>query len=31
MGLIYAQSIFGNFQYGGIHKVEFFMLANAST
>ncbi len=31
MGLIYAQCILGIFQYGGIHKVQFFMLVNAST
>ncbi len=31
MGLIYVQCILGNFQYGGVHKVQFFMLANAST
>ncbi len=27
MGLIYAQCILGNFHYGIIHKVQFFMLA----
>ncbi len=31
MGLIYAQCFLGNFQYGGVHKVQFFKLANAST
>ncbi len=31
MDLIYMQCILGNFQYGGIHKVQFFMIANAST
>ncbi len=31
MGFIYVQCILGNFQYGGVHKVQFFMLANAST
>ncbi len=31
MGLIYAQCILGNFHYGGVHKVKFFMLDNAST
>ncbi len=31
MDLIYTQFILGNFQYGGIHKVQFFMIANAST
>ncbi len=31
MGLMYTQCILGNFQYGGVHKVQFFMLANAST
>ncbi len=31
MGLIYAQCILGNFQYGSVHKVQFFMLVNAST
>ncbi len=31
MDLIYAQCILGNFQYGGVHKVEFFMIANTST
>ncbi len=30
MGLIYAQCILGNFQYGGIHKVQFFILDNTS-
>ncbi len=23
--------VLGNFQYGGVHKVQFFMIANAST
>ncbi len=31
MDLIYAQCVLGNFQYGGVHKVQFFMIANAST
>ncbi len=31
MGLMYAQCILGNFQYGGVHKVQFIMIANAST
>ncbi len=31
MDLIYAQCVLGNFQYGGIHKVQFFMIANAYT
>ncbi len=31
MDLIYAQCVLGNFQYCGVHKVQFFMIANAST
>ncbi len=31
MHLIYAQCVLCNFQYGGVHKVQFFMIANAST
>ncbi len=31
MGLIFAQCVLGNFQYGSVHKVQFFMIANAST
>ncbi len=31
MDLIYVQCVLGNFQYGGAHKVQFFMITNAST
>ncbi len=31
MDLIYTQWVLGNFQYGGIHKDHFFMIANSST
>ncbi len=31
MHLIYAQCILSNFQYDSIQKVQFFMIANAST
>ncbi len=31
MGLIYEQWFLGNFQYGCVHKVQFFMIANAPT
>ncbi len=31
MDLIYVQCFLGNFQYAGIHKVQFFMIAIAST
>ncbi len=31
MDLMYVQCILGNFQYGDVHKVQFFMIANAST
>ncbi len=30
MDLIYVQCLLGNFQYGGVHKVQFFMTACAS-
>ncbi len=31
MDLICVQCILGNFQYGGVHEVQFFMIANTST
>ncbi len=31
MGFIYVQCVLGNFQYGDIHNVQFFMIANTST
>ncbi len=31
MDLIYVQCVLGNFLYGGVHKVHFFTIANAST
>ncbi len=31
MALMYTQCILGNFQYGDVHKVQFFMITNAST
>ncbi len=31
MDLIYTQCVLGNFQYCGIHKFQFFMIANAPT
>ncbi len=30
-GFVLAQCILGNFQYGSVHKVQFFMLSNAFT